>query len=161
MEDVYEIKQIVIDELSKSTDREYASQIADSIIGLVCKDIKETADKEWNDCDVRLAIGRVLVNLVCTDTSGAKSFLESIYDKVADNDGEMDLSDIEFSWTWFDDEGNVCGVSKAERLFTDTDCNGCTVVMVEFDDRTECIDSLDYYDVVGTNFVESLFLEIC
>ena len=160
---MYEIQEQVTAELEKTTDRSYAKQIAEHITPLVCRDIKETADPEnWNDSDVRLAIGRVLVNLVCTDTSGARSALECIYLILASNDGEIDLGDREFSWTWFDDEGYPCDVEKVERLIMDTDSDGNDVVYVEFEgNKSVQLDCLDYYDVVGSNFVESLYLEIC
>lgn len=48
--------------LSKSVSDDYASRIIDTIIEDVIEDINETADpEEWNEDDVRLAIGRAIL----------------------------------------------------------------------------------------------------
>ena len=57
----------IFDELETITEREYAQQIAENIVNDVATDIQETADVEYNSSDVRLAIGRVLVNLTDPD----------------------------------------------------------------------------------------------
>ena len=42
-------------------DIDNASKVANDIVLGVANDISETADRDFNDSDVRLAIGRVLV----------------------------------------------------------------------------------------------------
>lgn len=50
-------------ELCNATEEELATQIADHIVDDVIEDIKETSDyPAFNDSDVRIAIGRVLLN---------------------------------------------------------------------------------------------------
>lgn len=85
---------------------------------------------------------------------------ERIFDKVYDEGGYIDLEDYNLAWTWFDDDGENCGTSKLEALKIDTDCNGVSFVSVEFDDRSEILDYLDYEDVLGNNFVEWLYCEL-
>ena len=46
--------------LSNGISQDYVSYICDSIFEDVVCDIEECADKDWNDDDMRLAIGRVL-----------------------------------------------------------------------------------------------------
>ena len=47
--------------LEKTVTRDYATNIAESIIDDVVEDLSESADiTDWNDDDVRYAIGRVL-----------------------------------------------------------------------------------------------------
>lgn len=86
--------------------------------------------------------------------------IERILDKVIDNGGRIDVSDMGLAWTWYDDDGEDCGTSKVESLSVGEDCNGVQVVFVEFDDRTEVLDNLDYQDVLGYNFVEYLYNEL-
>ena len=57
-----EIRRAVEKLLSKSVSDDYASRIIDAIIEDVIEDVNETADpEEWDDDDVRLALGRVLL----------------------------------------------------------------------------------------------------
>jgi hypothetical protein len=86
--------------------------------------------------------------------------IERILDKVLDNGGRMDVSDMGLAWTWYDDDGEDCGTSQVESLSVGEDCNGVQVVFVEFNDRTEVLDNLDYQDVLGYNFVEYLYDEL-
>lgn len=86
--------------------------------------------------------------------------IERILDKVIDNGGRIDVSDMGLAWTWYDDDGEDCGTSQVESLSVGEDCNGVQVVFVEFDDRTEVLDNLDYQDVLGYNFVEYLYDEL-
>lgn len=52
----------VMRELLAGVTGDYAGKIADAIADDVAKDVVECADQNaWNDCDVRLAIGRVLL----------------------------------------------------------------------------------------------------
>lgn len=58
-----DITDMVYAELCNATEEELATQIADHIIDDVIEDIKETSDyPAFNDSDVRIAIGRVLLN---------------------------------------------------------------------------------------------------
>lgn len=53
----------VLDEIwhDRPVSDEYWGRISDSILEEVCENVEETADKEeWNEDDVRLAVGRVL-----------------------------------------------------------------------------------------------------
>lgn len=55
-------KLVVLDHMLSIMDTGQARTVTDLIIDDVVKDVKECADNEnWNDCDVRLAIGRVLI----------------------------------------------------------------------------------------------------
>jgi hypothetical protein len=48
--------------LSKSISDDYVSELTDAIAEDVYQDVDETADpEEWNEDDVRLALGRVLL----------------------------------------------------------------------------------------------------
>ena len=54
--------ETVMRELLNGVSGDYAGKIADAIAEDVADDVVECADlNEWNDCDVRLAIGRVLL----------------------------------------------------------------------------------------------------
>lgn len=54
--------ETVMRELLNGVTGDYAGKIADTIADDVADDVAECADlNEWNDCDVRLAIGRVLL----------------------------------------------------------------------------------------------------
>ena len=54
--------ETVMCELLNGVTDDYAGNIADAIADDVADDVVECADhNEWNDCDVRLAIGRVLL----------------------------------------------------------------------------------------------------
>ena len=58
-----DITDMVYAGLCNATEEELATQIADHIIDDVIEDIKETSDyPAFNDSDVRIAIGRVLLN---------------------------------------------------------------------------------------------------
>lgn len=65
----------------------------------------------------------------------------------------------EFVWTWYNDEGENCGTSILESMSYDIDCNGEEIIMVSFDDRSCTLDSLDYENVFGDNFVDYLYNE--
>ena len=58
------MKKIIIDDvrkiLSLSVSKDYVEYILGSIIEGVIEDIEETADEEYNDDDIRFAIGRVI-----------------------------------------------------------------------------------------------------
>lgn len=56
-----EVREAIVNELAYLMDSEYRNEIADNILTDVIVDIEETADKEFNDSDIRLAIARVLV----------------------------------------------------------------------------------------------------
>lgn len=56
-----EFCEVVCDELRKSIPSEYASRIAEYIVYGVAEDVSISADENWNDSDVRLGIGRVLL----------------------------------------------------------------------------------------------------
>ena len=47
--------------LRQSISDEYTGAIADHIVEEVQEDLEVSADKEWNEDDLRLAIGRVLL----------------------------------------------------------------------------------------------------
>lgn len=54
--------ETVMRELLNGVTGDYAGEIADAIAEDVADDVAECADPDaWNDCDVRLAIGRVLL----------------------------------------------------------------------------------------------------
>lgn len=56
-----EVKECLFDLLSKSVAMDYVNDIYDKIKDEVIQDVEETADPdEWNDSDVRIALGRVL-----------------------------------------------------------------------------------------------------
>lgn len=60
-----EIEEIVVNDytyrlLLSAMAEEYAGRIADKIYDEVAQDLHECADENWNDDDIRLAIGRVL-----------------------------------------------------------------------------------------------------
>lgn len=46
--------------MRKAISGDYVNEIVDNIIDDVIDDIKETADKDFNEDDIRLAVGRVL-----------------------------------------------------------------------------------------------------
>lgn len=56
-----EVREAIVNELAYLMDSEYRNSIADNILTDVIVDIEETADEEFNDSDIRLAIARVLV----------------------------------------------------------------------------------------------------
>lgn len=56
-----EVREVIVNELAYLMDNEYCNSIADNILNDVVTDIEETADKEFNYSDIRLAIARVLV----------------------------------------------------------------------------------------------------
>ena len=61
-EDKKSIKAVVLEHMVGMMDTDQARNITDIIIDDVVKDVEECADGEnWNDSDVRLAIGRVLI----------------------------------------------------------------------------------------------------
>jgi hypothetical protein len=61
-EDKQLIKAIVLEHMLDTMDTDQARTVTDLIIDDVVKDVEECADGEnWNDSDVRLAIGRVLI----------------------------------------------------------------------------------------------------
>ena len=56
-----EVREAIVNELAYLMDSEYRNRIADNILTDVIVDIEETADEEFNDSDIRIAIARVLV----------------------------------------------------------------------------------------------------
>lgn len=63
-----EFQSLVCREMLKGISSDYANLIADRISDDVAQDICDTADHEnWNDCDARLGIGRVLLKAVGGD----------------------------------------------------------------------------------------------
>ena len=58
--DINNVYGIVVDLLRLSVGSDSARKIAEMITLEVAKNVDETADKSFNDDDVRLAIGRVL-----------------------------------------------------------------------------------------------------
>ena len=60
-----EFQSLVCREIMNGISSDYAKLIADRISDDVASDIRETADTaNWNDCDARLGIGRVLLKAV-------------------------------------------------------------------------------------------------
>lgn len=57
---IVDLQYIVEHKLLSVMCSDSASRIANEIVLDVAKDISETADREFNESDVRLAIGRVL-----------------------------------------------------------------------------------------------------
>lgn len=63
-----EFQSLVCREMLNGISSDYAKSIADRISDDVAQDICDTADHEnWNDCDARLGIGRVLLKAVGGD----------------------------------------------------------------------------------------------
>ena len=60
MYDYQEIEDTITKILTPSTTRDYAKEIAFYICNDVINDLKECADEDYNDDDIRLAIGRVI-----------------------------------------------------------------------------------------------------
>lgn len=61
------LKQIA-NELVRAMAADYVDAIAEKIADDVAQDICDTADPEvWNDCDLRLGIGRVLIKQLGTE----------------------------------------------------------------------------------------------
>lgn len=58
--DIVDLQITIECSLRVCMDLESASKVANEIVLDVAKDISETADKEYNDSDVLLAVGRVL-----------------------------------------------------------------------------------------------------
>lgn len=58
---IVDLQSIVEYNLRGGMDLESASKVANEIVLDVAKDISETADKEFNNSDVIMAVGRVLV----------------------------------------------------------------------------------------------------
>lgn len=78
-----------------------------------------------------------------------------------DKSGTLELSDMELSWTWFDDDAENCGTSKIESISVGTSVDGETLIFVEFDNReTATLDNLNYEDVLGNNFAQWLYYEL-
>ena len=60
-----EFQSLVCREMLNGISSDYAKLIADRISDDVASDIRETADTaNWNDCDARIGIGRVLLKAV-------------------------------------------------------------------------------------------------
>ncbi len=60
--------ETVAHEIENGITSEYSAKIADAIADKVAEDVMESADpKEWNDCDVRLGSGRVLLKALGVD----------------------------------------------------------------------------------------------
>lgn len=57
---IVDLQSIIECNLRGGMDLESASKVANEIVLDVAKDISETADRQFNESDVRLAIGRVL-----------------------------------------------------------------------------------------------------
>ena len=55
-------RMFVHDMLCESVSNDYVDNILDEIIDDVVDDVECCADENWNEDDVRLAIGRVLCN---------------------------------------------------------------------------------------------------
>lgn len=66
-ESISDLKSIIFIILQNAMNNDVAHIISDSIVLSVAKDISETADTDFNDSDVRLAIGRVLLNRLKLD----------------------------------------------------------------------------------------------
>ena len=64
MYDYQEIEDTIIKILTSSTTRDYAKKIAFYICNDVIDDLKDCADEEYNDDDIRFAIGRVILKSV-------------------------------------------------------------------------------------------------
>lgn len=63
-----DVREFMLSLLKKSISDDYVVYIADNILDDVVEDVKETADRtEWNEDDVRLAIGRVLIDKLGID----------------------------------------------------------------------------------------------
>ena len=63
-----EFQSLVCREMLNGISSDYAKSIADRIADDVAQDVCDTADHEnWNDCDARLGIGRVLLKAVGGD----------------------------------------------------------------------------------------------
>ena len=76
----------------------------------------------------------------------------AIVNMVLDNNGKIDIKNLGLAWTWFDDDGNACGTSQLISIrVNDGKC------LVEFDDRVEPLENLDYVDFLGRNFIECLY----
>lgn len=58
---IADLQYIIEHKLYSVMDIDNASKVANDIVLGVANDISETADRDFNDSDVRLAIGRVLV----------------------------------------------------------------------------------------------------
>lgn len=58
---IVDLQGIIEFNLRSGMDLESASKVANEIVLDVAKDISETADREFNNSDVILAVGRVLV----------------------------------------------------------------------------------------------------
>lgn len=57
-----QFRLFIRDMLRKSISDDYVDNILDEIIDDVVEDVECCADENWNEDDVRLAIGRVLCN---------------------------------------------------------------------------------------------------
>lgn len=63
-----EIRKLMLNMIKESASDDYAVYITDYILDDVVDDVKDTADlREWNEDDVRLAIGRVLIDKLGID----------------------------------------------------------------------------------------------
>jgi len=79
-EDKQFIKAIVLEHMLDIMDTDQARTVTDLIIDDVVKDVEECADGEnWNDSDVRLAIGRSLV--ILRHQTFTNQIRDIIYDK--------------------------------------------------------------------------------
>ena len=64
MYEYQEIEDAITKILTPTTTRDYAKEIAFYICNDVIIDLKECADKDYNDDDIRYAIGRVILKSV-------------------------------------------------------------------------------------------------
>lgn len=85
--------------------------------------------------------------------------LEYIYEHT--NDNRVDLTDMGLKWTWFKDDGKMCGTSSIESISFDYDVNTDPVVFINFNDReSQTVFNLDYEDVLGANIVDYVIGEL-
>lgn len=62
------IRELMFSLLKKSISDDYVGYIIDNILDDVVNDVKETADpEEWNEDDIKLAIGRVILDKIGAD----------------------------------------------------------------------------------------------
>lgn len=86
-EDKKLIKTVVLAHVLEIMDTDQAQSVTDLIIDDVVKDVEECADGEnWNDSDVRLAIGRVLIQRL---SPAERKVYVTAYTSRSGHDGEL------------------------------------------------------------------------
>lgn len=81
-------------------------------------------------------------------------------------DGRLDIEDLNLAWSYWDDnetnctDDNVAYTVNILSLSLETDCNGATMVMVEFDNETKCWGNVDFEDDMGNNLGEYIYDEV-